>query len=248
MFDAVQVNEDSLAARVAKQIEQLVKERELKAGDRLPNEFELANELQVGRGTVREAVKQLVARNVLEIRRGKGTFVAKHPGRIKDPLGFDYVEDQSKLALDIIELRKQLEPWIAAMAAERATEEDIAEIEARCRVVEDKIRIGEDHIADDIKFHTAIARASKNLAVVPIIPVINRSVGIFGTITKRSLRQETIDTHRAVTNAIAAHDPKAAYDAMEQHLLYNEKRIQEASAQGELLGMDADGSSPETEE
>lgn len=225
MFDAVQVKEDSLAARVAQQIEQLVKERELKAGDRLPNEFELASELQVGRGTVREAVKQLVARNVLEIRRGKGTFVAKHPGRVNDPLGFEYVEDQVQLAMDIIELRKQLEPWIAAMAAERATEEDIAAIEKYCRAVEDKIRMGENHLAEDVKFHTAIARASKNLAVVPIIPVINRSVDIFGSLTERSLRKETVETHRATANAIAAHDPAAARAAMTQHLRFNEDWI-----------------------
>ena len=98
-------------------------------------------------------------------------------------------------------------------------------------MVEDKIRLGEDHIAEDVKFHTAIARASKNLAVVPIIPVINRSVGLFGALTKRSLRQETIDTHRATANAIAAHDPEAARASMEQHLLFNEVRIREQAAQ-----------------
>ena len=111
------------------------------------------------------------------------------------------------------------------MAAERATEEDIAAIEKYCRAVEDKIRMGENHLAEDVKFHTAIARASKNLAVVPIIPVINRSVDIFGSLTERSLRKETVETHRATANAIAAHDPAAARAAMTQHLRFNEDWI-----------------------
>ena len=67
MFNAVQKENQPLAERVAEQIAQLIQERELKEGDRLPNEFDLAQELGVGRGTIREAVKQLVARNILTI-------------------------------------------------------------------------------------------------------------------------------------------------------------------------------------
>ena len=69
MFNAVQKENQPLAERVAEQIAQLIQERELKEGDRLPNEFDLAQELGVGRGTIREAVKQLVARNILTIQR-----------------------------------------------------------------------------------------------------------------------------------------------------------------------------------
>ena len=65
MFNAVQKENQPLAERVAEQIAQLIQERELKKGDRLPNEFDLAQELGVGRGTIREAVKQLVARTIL---------------------------------------------------------------------------------------------------------------------------------------------------------------------------------------
>ena len=69
-------------------INQVIIDQNINAGEKLPNEFELAAHLNVGRGTIREAVKLLVARNCLEIRRGKGTFVVEKPGQIEDPLGF----------------------------------------------------------------------------------------------------------------------------------------------------------------
>ena len=110
MFNAVQKENQPLAERVAEQIAQLIQERELKEGDRLPNEFDLAQELGVGRGTIREAVKQLVARNILTIQRGKGTFVTQNPGIVEDPFGFNYEQDQQKLGLDLLEIRMVIEP------------------------------------------------------------------------------------------------------------------------------------------
>ena len=109
MFNAVQKENQPLAERVAEQIAQLIQERELKEGDRLPNEFDLAQELGVGRGTIREAVKQLVARNILTIQRGKGTFVTRNPGIVEDPFGFNYEQDQQKLGLDLLEIRMVIE-------------------------------------------------------------------------------------------------------------------------------------------
>ena len=77
VFSNIQDNRtSSLAEQVADQINQVIIDQNINAGEKLPNEFELAARLNVGRGTIREAVKLLVARNCLEIRRGKGTFVA----------------------------------------------------------------------------------------------------------------------------------------------------------------------------
>ena len=80
-FGAVQESGKSLAEQVADRISDMIREQALTAGEKLPNEFELASLLNVGRGTVREAVKLLVSRSVLEIRRGKGTFVERIPRR-----------------------------------------------------------------------------------------------------------------------------------------------------------------------
>jgi len=228
MYRPIQVQEKSLAARVADQISELIRNRKLRTGDKLPNEFEIAQELGVGRGTVREAVKQLVAQNVLVIERGHGTFVAENPGYKEDPFGFMYVENQRKLANDLLEVRVEIEPWVAALAAQRATPEDIAAIQEKCEqaaqaILKDAPEAG----AADVQFHVAIANATQNLAVPSLIPVINRSVDVFKTITKGSLRQETIELHQLITQAIQEHNPEAARRAMKKHLAANEKRMQE---------------------
>ena len=95
----------------ANQISDLIKERNIGIGDKLPNEFELAESLNVGRGTIREAVKLLVARNCLEIRRGKGTFVTEELGKVDDPLGFDFITDKIGLTENLYEVRMHMEPW-----------------------------------------------------------------------------------------------------------------------------------------
>ena len=100
-FESIQAKESSLSERTAEQISRLIVERRLTCEDKLPSEFELAEMLGVGRGSIREGVKLLVARNVLEIRRGKGTYIAPNPGEVPDPLGFIYYPDQFQLALDL---------------------------------------------------------------------------------------------------------------------------------------------------
>lgn len=226
-FQNVTSNNAPLPERVADQISQLIITRNLKSGDKLPNEFELASHLNVGRGSVREAVKLLVARNILTIKRGKGTYITKHPGQVEDPFGFAFYNDRLKLALDILEVRMHLEPWVAYLAAQRATEDNIVEIKERCRQVEDDILNGVDHLADDVKLHISIAKCTKNDVVPKLIPVISYSVGLFGTLNKNSLRSETIITHRAIVDAIAAHDPDAAQKAMLLHLSQNKETLDE---------------------
>ena len=76
-----------------------------KPGDRLPNEYELAQRLGVGRSTVREAIKLLVSQNVLEIHRGNGTFVCEQTGVAADPLGLKFIPGKKKLGLDLCEIR-----------------------------------------------------------------------------------------------------------------------------------------------
>ena len=77
----------------------------------------------------------------------------------------------------------------------------------------------------DIEFHAAIALSSKNVVVPRLIPVINSSIPLFVESTGNTLHKETIETHREIADAIAAHDPLRAQDAMYLHLVYNRKRI-----------------------
>ena len=222
MFKNVRVNKElSLAEMAAEQINELIKERNIKKGEKLPNEFELAESLNVGRGTIREAVKLLVARNCLEIRRGKGTFVAEETGKVSDPLGFEYItgtRDKIRLTEELFEIRSELEPWIAGLAAERITEEEKAELMARCEAVEAAINAGIDHKEPDIAFHQYIAQCTHNSVLPEIIPIITYSVTLFTRFKQPWLLENTKRTHRAVAEAICANDKAAAYKAMQTHI------------------------------
>lgn len=224
-------NGKPLAEQVADHIVNFIIDNEMEAGAKLPNEFELAERIGVGRSTVREAIKILVSRNIVEIRRGAGTFVSEQQGLVKDPLGLAFVKDKTNLAMDLLNVRLMLEPEIARMAAEHATKEQIEELSGQCAKVEDMIRQGLNHMEEDIVFHRMIASCSGNVVVEKLVPVINSSIAVFVDITNGKLRQETIETHREIAEAIARGDGDGAKCSMNMHLLYNRRAIQKIHEQ-----------------
>ena len=193
----------------------------LKDGDRLPNERDLSVQLGVGRSTLRESIQQLTARNVLEVRKGVGTFVSYKHGVADDPLGFTMIRDKTRLARDLLEFRILIEPRMAALAAQNAREDEIAEMDYLCSSVDDLIRSGKPYLKMDQEFHTCIARCSGNIIMPKLLPIIHGAIGVFIESTGGSLKEETMRTHRAILNAIRKHDPTAASDAMYLHLIYN---------------------------
>lgn len=214
-----------LGARVEEELMAYILGMPVAVGEKLPNEFELGQMFQAGRSTVREAVKSLVTRGILEVRRGDGTYVKSHRSLADDPLGLSRLDDKYKLALELLEVRLVLEPEIAASAAAHATAQDKAELKALCDEVEQLCRTGRDHIPQDIAFHTCIARCSQNRVMEMLVPMINTAVATFASLTHRSLRQETIETHRAVTDAILDGDAVGARCAMVTHLACNRQAI-----------------------
>ena len=196
-------------------------------GEKLPNEFALGQQFQVGRSTIREAVKSLVTKGILEVRRGDGTYVKSHCSLAEDPLGLSRLDDKYKLALELLDVRLILEPEIAASAAAHATSENKAELQTLCNEVEQLCLNGGDHTPKDIAFHTCIARCSQNRVMEMLVPIINTAVTTFASLTHRSLRRETIQTHRAVTDAIVAGDAVGARCAMVMHLTYNRQALME---------------------
>ena len=229
-----------LAEQAAEHIVNYIMERELETGDKLPNEFELAQSIGVGRSTIREAVKILVSRNVVEIRRGAGTFVSEQMGVTEDPLGLIFIRDKTGLAMDLLKVRLLLEPEIARLAAANASPEQAGELERQCRRVEDVIRAGENHMKEDLMFHKMIAALSGNAVVEKLVPVIHSSIAVFIDVTNGTLREETISTHREIVECIKAGDGEGAKCAMEMHLLYNrlsiknvQKRLNRAAGESE---------------
>ena len=215
----------TLAEQVAEQILNEIMEKGLEVGAKIPNEFELAEEIGVGRGTIREAVKILASRQILTIRRGAGTFVSERQGIVDDPLGLAFLKDKTHLALDLLSVRLMLEPEIAALAALHAQPEQTEELKKRRDDVETLINRGEDHTQADILFHRQIAACSGNLVVEKLIPVINSSIPLFVDLTSARLKQETIDTHREITESILRRDPEGARCAMYMHLTVNRRMI-----------------------
>ena len=232
MLESLQNEKKLLPERVAEQIITLIKDKELKEVDKLPNEFEMAKQLHVGRGTIREAVKILVSRHVLEIKRGCGTFVCQNPGKIDDPLGFAFVSDKKKLAYDLYELRMMIEPNMAALAAEKADEEGVAELQKIADEIKESIAKGQDYLEKDIQFHALISQLSQNSVVSTIIPMLQTGISFFIHMTNKSLMRETIETHQLLVNTIADHDSQAAKKAMEQHLKYNKEKMDEMMKEG----------------
>ena len=217
----------SLVDRLAEDLSQMIIDKDLKAGDKLPNELDLSAALDVGRGTLREAIKILVSRNILEIQRGRGTFVVSKPGVVSDPWGFKFIEDKLQLAIDLLETRILIEPGIARLAAERATDDERTQLQDLCDAVETLILNHQPHLTTDIGFHRFIAQCSKNNILTELIPIITTSIDVSIEMTNNALLDETIATHRAITDAIVHHDPEAAQKAMLAHLLMNQERLLE---------------------
>lgn len=225
MLKSINQETRPLAERVAEEIQHLIEDQSLKTGDKLPNEFEMAQELNVGRGTIREAVKILVSRNILEIRRGCGTFVCEKPGLSEDPLGLSFVVDKQKLTEDLGEVRLMIEPAAAALAAVHATEEDICGIEELAEEIEALIGREESHMEKDIAFHELIAASSKNLVMPNLVPVIHSAIPLFIERTDKELKSDTVRFHRKIVEAIKRRDAEGAREAMREHLTVNQENL-----------------------
>ena len=208
----------SLADCTADNILEYIISNHIEPGNKLPTEAELTRLLGVGRSTVREAVRRLATRNILEVKQGSGIFVSEKRGIPEDPLGIALMEDQLQVALELSDIRIMLEPEFAALAALRATEEQIAELELRCRRVEEQIKAGVNYRESDIEFHHYIAGCSGNHVMENIVPVISSSVRISIQKTADAYREYTAKEHRQILNAIKRHDPLGARFSMAAHL------------------------------
>ena len=217
----------SLGAKTEDELMKYILEQPVEPGQRIPNEFELAEHFHVGRSTIREAVKGLVSRGILEVRRGSGTYVINTSPVDQDPLGLGRMEDKFQLALDLFEVRLMLEPEIAAQACRNATDEDLAQLKRLCEETEQLYIHGHNHLGKDIEFHTCIAKCGKNQVVEVLIPIITSAIITFANLTHRTLKDETIETHRAITSAIMRRDMTGARGAMIMHLTYNRQKVLE---------------------
>lgn len=205
---------------VAQQIQQLIVKGALKPGERLPPERELCARLGVSRGSLRDAIRILELAGLVVPRQGEGTVVADlSPETIAAPIAQILVRKR-ELVAELLDVRKMIEPHLAARAAERATAEEIARLEDILRRQREKALRGESTIDEDGEFHYQLALAAKNGVVRSVLDVLMQ---LLRETRARSLQspgrpRRSLEGHERVLDAIRRHDPAAAEAAVRRHL------------------------------
>lgn len=229
----------SLSEQAAEKICQYIEDKELAIGDKLPNEFQLAELCDVGRSTIREAIKLLIFEGLVEVVRGSGTFITRHKSapannvQDDDPMGLqEFGGNLAKRGLEFFDVRLILEPEVAAMAAANATYKDCQKLKEIQAEVEACVSSKQDHLQADVRFHTQIAACTHNKVICNLMEIVVTGIPVFIEVTRNSFAGVTVDQHRAITHAISAGDATGAKCAMITHLDSNRQRILRELADG----------------
>lgn len=213
-----------LSQVVLDQLMEQIRNGSLRPGDRLPTEHELARALEVGRSSVREAFRGLIAFGLIETRPGRGAVVT-HQAR--SPLAHlrssaHLLERVQTLALlDLLEVRECLEGQAAELAAQRATPEDVVTIERAALGVERQVAAGRSYFRSNADFHRAIAQATHNNVLAESVHQLIMQVR---ELRERMMREmpgmpdRDIVEHRAIAEAIRRRRPGLAREAMVRHI------------------------------
>jgi DNA-binding FadR family transcriptional regulator len=206
--------------QVAEQLMDMLRDRHLRPGDKLPPERELAAMMQVSRPSLREALRALSLMNVLEVRQGAGTFVTSlETELLVEHLDFVLSLDESSL-IELFEARKIVEIGIAGLAAQRITGEELAELDAGLARSQNTLHHPVDFLEADEQLHKTIIKAARNPIMSRVIDSISRllMVSRSRTVEIAGVREQTVEDHRAIVTALKRRDPEAAREAMLQHL------------------------------
>jgi GntR family transcriptional repressor for pyruvate dehydrogenase complex len=220
VFQAVN-REARLSDKVTEAILETIASNELKPGDPLPPERELGRQFGVSRTVIREAVRALAAKGLLEVRSGSGVrIVAVDEGTVRESMRH-FVRGSRLDYGKVNEVRHVLEVAAAGLAAERATEEDVAAMDETIAALENECHDLEKSVLHDLAFHRAIATATHN----ELFLVLHDSMGeMLLEVRRRNLskgqdeRRLVVEMHRRIRDGIAGHDPEAARRAMLDHL------------------------------
>lgn len=235
------IDHGSTADEAIRQIEFLLLDGVLSSGDRLPAERELADRLSISRPVLRDALKELESRGLIESRHGGGTFVADLIGQVFSKPVAELVARHERATRDYLEYRRDLESFAAALAAKRATPDD----RLRLTDIGDGLRAAYERgdfqaeIDGDIDLHNAVGEAAHNIILIHTLRACYKLLaeGIF--FHKRMIldlpgsREAIRDQHLAIIDAIVSGDAEAARRASELHIDYVALSVDEARRAGE---------------
>jgi GntR family transcriptional regulator, transcriptional repressor for pyruvate dehydrogenase complex len=206
---------------VTEAILEIIASNKLKPGDALPPEPELGIQFDVSRTVIREAVRTLRAKGLLEVKSGSGARIVAVDGATVRESVRHFVHGSSLDYTKVDEVRRVLEVAAAGLAAERATEDDIAGIDGTIVLLENECHDLEKSVQHDLAFHRGLATATHN----ELFLVLHDSMGeMLLEVRRRNLsrgrteRRLVVEMHRRIRDAVAAHDPEAAKQAMGDHL------------------------------
>jgi GntR family transcriptional regulator, transcriptional repressor for pyruvate dehydrogenase complex len=226
------IRADRLSDQVAAQLQALVIDSAIKPGEKLPSERELCDLLGVSRTVVREAVRSLAVKGLLEVRRGGGTIVrAPDTALVSELMTLTLRASSSDLALaHVQEVRRLIEIEIASLAAERRDEADLARMEAQLHTMAATEDAPRQWVAADVAFHAALATASHN----PLYPVLLGSIAnmlmeVWLTgVSLPDTPQRGYRQHLAIFERVKAGDRLGARKAMQDHLRESAETFQKA--------------------
>src|SRR5450432_1784363 len=219
MYKVVQTSR--LYEQIVQQIQDSITSGQLKEGDPLPAERELAQQFGVSRAAVREAVKTLREKGLVEAYPGRGTFITNGPSHsFKHTLDRMMRGGPSEGTANLTEVREILEPEIAALAAQRADEEMVSAMRDAIAVMDKSRSDAEAFIEGDLDFHLALAEAAANPLILSLID------SIVGLLREQRMRTYFVQGgpergqyhHKRILEAIEHRDPQGAREAMRAHL------------------------------
>jgi len=200
----------------------MIQSGELPPGSRLPSENQLTVQMGLSRSGVREAVKILQSARVLEVRRGDGTFVTSlAPGLLLEGVGFAVELLQGETLLEVMEVRRLLEPAATSVAALRITDDQLAELALVLQQMQERADDADGLMQADIAFHRLVTSSTGNETLVSLLDGLSgRTVRarVWRGIVEGNVTQTTIDEHRAIYDALAARDPALAGAAALVHV------------------------------
>lgn len=219
-----------LVEQVVKQIQGLIFEKQLVPGMKLPSERDLCEQLGVSRTVLREAVRMLVSKGLLETRPGVGTTVREVSStQISEPLSLLLSTGKASISLDHIhQVRRILEVEIAEIAALQAAEEDLGELKRILEAMEQARNERGGFAELDSRFHAALARTTHNPLIVILLDSIQDLMLDVRLLVQEypDLYDEVMPDHRAILERVSARDPRGSRRAMQTHLEHA-RRIQQ---------------------
>lgn len=226
------VDRASLGDSVVERLEELIFER-LEPGEELPSEGKLAEALGVSRLTVREATRALEARGLLEIRQGRRPIVAAPSAALVGDFFKFAVRRDPRAVLDLLDIRIALEVHTAVLAARRATKADLADMEMAVGAMRAAEADPEAFHAADVRFHENLAGGTGNDLLVFLIEALaeplreSRLRSFAGHLARGGGKEDLIDAHVAILDAVKSRNAKAAAAAMRFHLQQTERDLRE---------------------